>query len=166
MEERNAASPGEPPDRESDADETAMAGHPAFPHPEQDEWLVDQQVEVIEEEIADPASDEHSHDQGEDKIRHLIGRKGGAAGACVADHQPSSGQKTADVSQSVPADADISPKVDEKRAQIIDPIGERREHVRFRMCDCGLNGDGQRGAGSDRCAQVEAGFSVGKGPAV
>jgi len=126
MEERQSASPGDPPNGENDADEPAVARHATLPHPEQHERPVEDGVEIVKEEIAEASADKNADDQCDDEVRHEVGRQRGAPGAMVPHHQPAAHNESQHIGQSVPANANVPPETDGKRTQIVDPIGERQ----------------------------------------
>ena len=88
-----------------------------------------ERVTIVEEKVAEPSPKEHTDYQRDDEVRNLAGRQRGAPGAAIAHHQPAAGDESKDVGQPIPADSHISPEADDKRTEVVDPVGERQEDL-------------------------------------
>ena len=112
---------------EQDSDEATVARHTALPHPQQREGIAENRLGLIEQKITEPPSEHHAkHDVG-DEIPNRVAAKGGPPCAMVTIEQPDGSHEAEHVGQPIVANADVIRKSEQKRAKIVNPVGEQHD---------------------------------------
>lgn len=123
---RKVVAPGKPPGEDQEAEDAAVAGHAAFPYPQEHEWIVEPLVPVVKDHAAQPAPEQDAEERGPgDEIAHFFRRQFGVAALREPVINEVAGQKGEDVGEAVPPGAEAGCDLPDEGAEGVQVV---REH--------------------------------------
>ena len=105
------------------AEQAAVEGHSSLPDAEKNRGICPDRLELVEEEVADPSTQQHAEHQCDDEIPDQRRGQGGSALTGGAQHEPPGAHEPDHVGEAVIADSKRIRKAEQKRTEVVNPVG-------------------------------------------
>jgi hypothetical protein len=123
---RDLVPPRIPERVERQPDHAAMARHAAVPEPEKQERIRTKRVEIVEQHVTQPPAEHDAEDRApDDEIAHRLGLEIGVALTRKALVERDADEERGHVGEAIPAHAKTGRELDEKRAEVVNVVGEK-----------------------------------------